>query len=101
MKMTIKVFTSKNCQPCQEVSKLLKEGKYQGDIEIIDIETDEGFETFTKEVLAMGPGAVPSAYRDGKKCLISISEDNSVLFNCPTAQSAEQPSLESPPAAGE
>jgi predicted thioredoxin/glutaredoxin len=98
--MTIKVFTSKSCQPCQEVSRLLKEGKYQGDIEIVDIETDEGFEAFTKEVLSMGPGAVPSAYKDGKKCLISISEDKNVQFNCPTGQSAEPVSSESPPAAG-
>jgi predicted thioredoxin/glutaredoxin len=84
--MAIKVFTSKHCQPCHDIEKIIKEGKFAGEreVELIDIETDEGFAMFKKEVLDFGDGAVPSAYKDGKKCVISITEDDGLLFNCPT-----------------
>ena len=81
--MAIKVFTSRHCQPCQEVDKLIKEGKFQGEVELIDIESDDGFQKFKDEVLSLGDGAVPSAYKDGKKCIIRITEDDSLVFNCP------------------
>jgi glutaredoxin len=81
--MTITVFTSKNCTPCQEITDLIKQGKYEGEIELVDIETDEGFERFRKQVLDLGEGAVPSAYREGLKCQILITDDDTVLFNCP------------------
>lgn len=89
--MTIKVFTSKNCPPCREVDRLIKGGKFQGDIQIVDIETDEGFAEFRKEILDHGDGAVPSAYRDGQKCIISITEDDNLVFNCPDNETQEIP----------
>ena len=56
-----------------------------GDIELVDIETNEGFEKFRKEVLDFSDGAVPSAYKDGEKCLIRIDkESNNLLLECPT-----------------
>ena len=84
--MTIRIYTAKHCRPCHEVEQLIKGGKFSGDdIELVDIETNEGFEKFKKEVLDFSDGAVPSAYRDGKKCLIHIDEENnSLLFECPT-----------------
>lgn len=88
--MAIKIYTAKHCQPCNEVMELIKEalkssgGKMGGDeVKIIDIETDEGFEEFSREVLRKGDGAVPSAYRDGEKCQILV-EDDAVLLDCPT-----------------
>lgn len=81
----IRVFVSEHCKPCHIVERLVKEGRFEGeDIELVDIETNEGFAKFKQEVLDFGDGAVPSAYKEGKKCVISITEDDSLLFNCPT-----------------
>lgn len=88
--MTIRVYTSKNCPPCKEVDRLIKEGRFEGEIELVDIESDEGFAKFKQEVLDFGDGAVPSAYKEGKKCVISITEDDSLLFNCPPANSSSE-----------
>ncbi len=85
--MTIRVYTAKHCVPCEGIKRLIEEGKFTGEneIELIDIETDDGFEKFRKEVLQFGDAAVPSAYKDGKKCSIRIDEENnSVLLECPT-----------------
>lgn len=85
--MTIKVYTAKHCKPCHEIEQLIKEGKFAGEkeVELIDIETDEGFQKFRDEVLQFGDAAVPSAYKDGKKCLIHIDEENNnILLECPT-----------------
>lgn len=87
--MAIRVYTSKNCPPCKEVDRLIKEGRFEGEIELVDIETDEGFLKFKEEVLDFGDGAVPSAYKDGNKCLISITDD-SLLFNCPDEASSSE-----------
>jgi len=84
--MTIRIYTAKHCVPCHEIEKLIKEGRFSGeDIELVDIETDEGFEKFRKEVLDFSDSAVPSAYKDGEKCLIRIDkENNNLLLECPT-----------------
>ena len=52
-------------------------------IEVIDIETDEGFLKFKQEVLDHTDGAVPSAYREGKKCIIGFDEEGGLLLDCP------------------
>ncbi len=88
--MSIRVYTSENCAPCGKVKQLIQDGKFQGEIELVDIETDEGFLKFKEEVLSLGDGAVPSAYKEGKKCIISITEDDSLLFNCPTDPPASE-----------
>ncbi len=85
--MTIRVYTAKHCTPCEEIKRLIEEGKFAGEkeVELVDIETDEGFEKFRDEVLQFGDAAVPSAYKDGQKCLIRIDEENNnVLLECPT-----------------
>ena len=90
--MTIKIYTAEHCRPCKEVLELIKEalkssgGKMGGeDVRLIDIETDEGFNEFSREVLRKGDGAVPSAYKDGQKCEIVV-EDDDVLLNCPNSE---------------
>lgn len=88
--MTIKVYISKNCKPCQEVKELLEQGKYEDEIEIVDIETDEGFDDFSREVLEHGDAAVPSAYKEGAKCKILIDEEQGLIFNCPSKQDNQQ-----------
>jgi len=83
--MTIRIYTAKHCRPCHDVERLIKEGRFIGEteIELIDIETDEGFQKFREEVLDFSDGAVPSAYKDGEKCLIRI-DNNNLLLECPT-----------------
>lgn len=86
----IVLFTSQNCGPCQEVKALAQQGKLEDEVEIVDIETDEGFERFQREVLGQGDGAVPSAYHEGAKCRITI-EDEKLKFHCPADEKAEEP----------
>lgn len=82
--MAITIFTSKHCTPCQEVEELVKEGKFDGEVELVDIESDEGFKRFTEEVLNHGDGFVPSAYKDGQQCAIKVEEGDRLIFECPT-----------------
>lgn len=89
-------YTSKNgnCQPCKEVTELIEQGKFQtpdGELDLVDISTDEGFDRFNKDILSKQDGAVPSAYLDGKKCMILI-EDDVVRFECPGETSSILPS---------
>lgn len=83
----IRIYTAKHCQPCHEIEDLIKEGKFSGEteVEVIDIETDDGFLRFKEEVLQFSDGAVPSAYKNGKKCLIHIDEEKTnIVLSCPT-----------------
>lgn len=86
--MTITIYTSKNCQPCKEVERLIQEGRIghelEDEIELVDIETDEGFAKFTEEVLQHQDGQIPSAYREGKKCAIGFDEENNLVISCST-----------------
>lgn len=85
----IKVFTSKNCKPCHEVTRIIQEHEPDG-VVLIDIETDEGFEIFKKDVLGHGDAEVPSAYKDGRRCNILIDEGENIIFDCPDEASSSQ-----------
>ncbi|MGQ9545940.1 MAG: hypothetical protein ACUVTR_02075 [Dehalococcoidia bacterium] len=81
-------YTAKNggCTPCEEITKLVEAGKFHSpvtdEVDLVDITTDEGFQQFYDEILSKQDGGVPSAYLDGKKCLIAL-EDGVVHFECP------------------
>lgn len=84
--MTIRVYTSRHCEPCQEIHEKIKEGKVEAgedEIELIDIETDEGFAKFTEEVLNKEDGAVPSAYKEGQRCIVGFTQEGNVIIECP------------------
>ena len=104
-KKRIVYYSASGCQPCEEVTRLIKEGKVDNseidEIDLVDIETDEGFERFTKEILSKGEGAAPSAYLDGKKCQIEIYDDQIVVFNCPKNDSPASPQETPSPPAGD
>jgi len=94
-------YTSKtgDCKPCTEINKLIESGKFvspDGEVDLVDITTDEGFERFNEHILSKQDGAVPSAYLDGKKCQI-ILEDGKVLFECPSSGLRASPELKSSP----
>jgi len=81
--MAIKIFTSKNCPPCQELEEKLKEAHLEDEVELIDIETDEGFLKFKEEVIDHRDGGVPSAFKDGKQCKIGYDEEDKLVLECP------------------
>lgn len=90
--MTIKVYTSRHCPPCKEVDRLVRSGSFTGeDVELVDIESDEGFAEFKAEVLDIGDGAVPSAYKNGHKCEILVTDKDELVFNCPTDLPSSEP----------
>jgi aminoglycoside phosphotransferase len=65
--------------------RLINEGKLDDDVKVIDIETDDGFAEFSKEVLKHGDAAVPSAFKDGKQCKILIENGKTIILDCPSA----------------
>lgn len=76
----VKIYVATHCEPCAEVKELLEKGHFslngaEGDVELIDIETEEGF----KQVFE-GLEGVPSAYADGKRCQIRIDEETGTLM---------------------
>lgn len=78
MKKTV-VYIATHCQPCEEIKRLLEKGHFlvngtEGEVELIDIETDEGFKRMDET------DKVPSAYQDGKACKILIDEDSDTLL---------------------
>jgi len=87
--MGIKIFTSKNCPPCEELEEKLEESGLKDEVELIDIETDEGFLKFKEEVIDHRDGAVPSAFKDGKQCKIGYDEDDKLVLDCPTDETDE------------
>lgn len=81
MPKTIKIFTASHCGPCHEITELLKHGKYKidindADIELVDIETDEGFAQIAENNL----DRVPVARFQGKNCIINIDRGLDIAF---------------------
>jgi hypothetical protein len=96
-------YTAKNgsCKPCEEITKLIEDGKFYGEVDLIDITTDEGFQRFSDDILSKQDGGVPSAYLEGKKCQIVV-EDGVVHFECPDGEGpVENPSNALPSTPGE
>jgi len=95
-------YTSKtgDCVPCKEINELVEQGKFHSpdtdEIDVVDITTDEGFDRFNREILSKQDGAVPSAYLDGKKCMILI-EDDVVHFECSSNDLPSNLDEKSPP----
>jgi len=85
--VTIRVYVSKHCQPCQEITAMIKAGKLiaDGDVELIDIGTDKGFEKFVEEALARGDSGVPSAFKEGEQCRVGFDKEREfVILDCPS-----------------
>ncbi len=96
------LYSHADCPPCKDIKKLVEKGDMDaGDVdelEIVDIDTDEGFDRFEKEVLsklpADGEAQLPGAYVDGIPCGITMADDNLfVVFECPK----KEPPAEVPP----
>lgn len=91
-KKVIKVYVSEHCKPCHEITELLHSGRFEADIgedvqvDLIDIETEEGFNRLTEERfnrLTDEITSIPAARYNGKKCSISIDREfNAVYLSC-------------------
>ena len=83
------LYVAPDCDPCEEIRKAVTEGRTSEPCDLVDVQTDEGFEQFTREVLSKGDGEVPSAYRDGQACEILMdTDDGTVIFDCPAVPPA-------------
>ena len=80
----VKVFVAGHCEPCQEVKDLIAKGQFiidgeEGEIDLIDIESEEGFPQIKENNIT----GVPQAFREGKQCRIHIDEeDGTLLIDC-------------------
>ena len=91
-KKKIILFSHADCVPCQDIRKLIEKGEVDAgdaeELEIVDVDTDEGFNRFEKEVLSKlpddGEAQLPGAYLAGMVCQIKmVDDDKFVIFDCP------------------
>ena len=88
MKKTIKVFTANHCAPCDRVKELLEKGLVESDIDaeldLINIETEEGFKEIEKNDLT----SIPAAFYEGRSCKLDIDEEREIaVITCnPTSE---------------
>jgi len=86
----IRVFTSEHCTPCIPIKELIREGKIDADVEMIDIESPEGLEFMSKFNL----DTIPSAYQGNNPCRMQINEEDGILnIICP----GDEPPISEPP----
>lgn len=82
----VKLFVGSHCSPCESIKKLVEDGMFLVDdkegsqVEMIDVETEEGFPNIEKYQLT----GIPQAFdENGKRCKIGIDEENKVVvFDC-------------------
>ena len=76
----IRVFVAENCQPCIPIKELIKEGKIDVEVEMIDITSEQGFEY----IKHLGLDGVPAAYDGSNPCRMQINEEDGILnIICP------------------
>jgi len=88
-KAKLRVFVSAGCGPCQEIKEAIESGRFNvQDIDLIDVESKEGFPYIKKFKLTKAP----AAYLGKKECEMFINrEDNSLFIDCP--DNGKSPSL--------
>jgi hypothetical protein len=50
---------------------------------MVDLDTDESFDEFNREVLSKGVAGVPSAYKDGERCEIILNKEGNYGYRRP------------------
>ena len=91
-KPKVKVFIAAGCGPCKELKEAIEAGRFNvEDVDLIDVETKEGFPYIKK----FGLTKAPSAYLGKKECDLFINrEDNSIFIDCglPSREAEKVPS---------
>ena len=94
----IVVYVARDCSPCEQVTRLVQEGKAAEEVDLVDIESDDGFARFSSEVLSQGEGGVPCAFSGPKECQILYDDEKDVLyFDCTSAPPEAPSETPSPP----
>lgn len=87
MGQVVKLFVGSSCPPCAEVKDLVAAGKVEAggaEVRVVDVETDEGFNEFVRDVIGQNDGELPSAYRDGHQCGLGLDDEKGVVvIDCP------------------
>ncbi len=77
----VKLFISSSCGHCQDIKKVIESGKFTVDgqegakVDLINVDTEEGFLNIAIYDLTV----VPSAYSDKTKCRLLINPGNQFL----------------------
>lgn len=82
----VRVFVAEHCSPCIPVKELIEDGKIDAEVELIDIESEEGF----KYIEQLNIEGVPSAYQGNEQCQLRVDEENQILnILCPSDKESE------------
>lgn len=84
--MGIKIYTSRNCGPCVEIKEALEMQGWNIDgepVQVMDVESDDGFADFSNNILEKQDAWVPCGYKDGQVCRLVITDQNIVALDCP------------------
>jgi len=82
----VRVFVAEHCEPCIPVKELIENGKIDAEVELIDIESEEGFKYIEK----LNIDGVPSAYQGSERCQMRVDEENQTLnILCPNKEEKE------------
>lgn len=104
-KKRITLYSHADCQPCRQIKKLAEKGQIDAgdadELDIVDVDTDKGFDRFEKEVLDKLPddgiAPLPGAYMDGVPCGIMITDDDKlVVFQCPEKEAPKEAAKPAP-----
>ncbi len=84
----VRVFISSSCGPCHEIKELIEQGRTNHkEIELIDLETEEG----APYAEQLGLKRVPAAYIGTESCEIGINrEENKLIIQCPGTEESPQ-----------
>ena len=84
----VKLFVGSSCPPCAEIKSRVEAGQVEAggaEIRMVDVETDEGFNEFVKDVIGQNDGELPSAYQDGHQCGLALDDEKGiVVIDCPS-----------------
>ena len=87
----VRVFVAEHCQPCIPIKELIEDGKIDAEVELIDINSEEGLQYIGQ----LNIDGIPSAYKGSEKCQIRVDEENQILnILCPSDEAEVIPEEE-------
>ena len=75
------LFVAAHCPPCQILKEIAASGGFGEEVEVVDVESEEGFPKIAEKDLS----EIPSAYQGEVKCEIRWSDTN-VEIVCPAKE---------------
>ena len=78
------IFVAEHCPPCQILKEIAASGGFGEEVEVVDVESEEGFPQIAEKDLT----EIPSAFQGEMKCEIRWSDTN-VEIVCPAKEEAD------------